>query len=77
MSWLLENYWTERWIDRKLTFCNLEDHLLNVEEEIVQKHSLESFLQFTKVRTVMNFIKYHTDIFRKPLPPALCGVTAK
>ena len=48
MSWLMENYWKERWIDRKLTFCNLDDYLLNVEDEIVQKHSVESFLQFTK-----------------------------
>ena len=62
MSWLLENYWKERWIDRKLTFCNLDDHLLNIEDEIVQKHSVESFLQFTKVIPLMIIIKNHFDI---------------
>jgi hypothetical protein len=62
MSWLLENYWKERWIDRKLTFCNLDDHLLNIEDEIVQNHSVESFLQFTKVSNSMTIIKYNFNI---------------
>ena len=62
MSWLLENYWKERWIDRKLTFCNLNDHLLNIEDEIVQKQSVESFLHFTKVRTTLSIIIYHTRV---------------
>ena len=62
MSWLLENYWKERWIDRKLTFCNLDDHLLNIEDEIVQKHSVESFLQFTKVSNSMTIIIYNFNI---------------
>jgi len=48
MSWLLEEDWDERWIDKKLTFCNLDDHDKNVEEQLVLKHSVESFLQFTK-----------------------------
>ena len=61
MSWLLENYWKERWIDRKLTFCNLDDHLLNVEDDIFQKHSVESFLQFTKVRILILIIIYHSN----------------
>ena len=56
MSWLLDMYWNERWIDRKLTFCNLDDHLQSVEEEIVKKHSVESFLQFTKVKSKVIFI---------------------
>ena len=56
MSWLLDMYWNERWIDRKLTFCNLDDHLQSVEEEIVKKHSVESFLQFTKVKCKVIFI---------------------
>ena len=62
MSWLLENYWKERWIDRKLTFCNLDDHLLNTEDEIIQKHSVESFLHFTKVRTTLSIIIYHPRV---------------
>ena len=64
MSWLLENYWKERWIDRKLTFCNLDDHLLNVEDEIFQKHSVESFLQFTKVRILILIIIYHSNTLK-------------
>ena len=64
MSWLLENYWKERWIDRKLTFCNLDDHLLNVEDDIFQKHSVESFLQFTKVRILILIIIYHSNTLK-------------
>eukprot|EP00092_Neocalanus_flemingeri_P023132 GFUD01025081.1.p1 GENE.GFUD01025081.1~~GFUD01025081.1.p1 ORF type:complete len:565 (+),score=137.16 GFUD01025081.1:64-1758(+) len=48
MSWLLDDYWQERWIDQKLTFCNLDVQLHIAANEVVQKHSVESFLQFTK-----------------------------
>ena len=43
-----------------MTFCNLDDHLLTIEDEIFQKHSMESFLQFTKVRILILIIIYHS-----------------
>ena len=49
MSWLLEDYWRQKWMDHKLTFCNLDGDLQNIEDESLQKHSVDSFLQFTKV----------------------------
>ena len=78
MSWLLEQYWEERWVDKKLTFCNLNDHDRNIEENFVQKHSVESFLQFTKVIILLMFLKESPDFqFRKPLPPVPSCVTVK
>ena len=49
MSWLLEDYWSQRWVDKSLTFCNLDEHLIEDEDHVMQKHSLQSFLTFTKV----------------------------
>ena len=49
MSWLLEDYWSRRWVDKSLTFCNLDEHLIDDEDHALQKHSLLSFLTFTKV----------------------------
>ena len=78
MSWLLGKYWEERWIDKELTFCNLDDHDKNIEENFVQKHSVESFLQFTKVIILLILLKESTDItFRKPLPLVPSFATVK
>jgi len=48
MSWLLEDYWTERWIDQNKTFCNLDGHLQTDDNETGQKHLVHSFLLFTR-----------------------------
>jgi len=48
MSWLLEDNWTERWIDQNSTLCNLDRNLHTVGDETVQKHFVHSFLLFTE-----------------------------
>ena len=50
MFWLLEGYWKERWIDQKLTFCNMEN-ITTKSDESARKSLVFSFLQFTQVTT--------------------------
>ena len=54
MSWLLEDNWTERWIDQNSTLCNLDRNLHTVGDETVQKHFVHSFLLFTEVTSNSN-----------------------
>ena len=49
MLWLLEEYWRERWIDRKTTFCTPRHTGRDV---IEVKQTVEAFLQFAKVKGV-------------------------